>query len=367
MVVTLIALTTMLFTQMERFEPDNTVLLDSATEGFDDWKRRGENFTVSEKEPGLISFANDKRDQYAHVARRFNDIGQYGFFRLSADIKTIDVKQGAKSWNCARVTLAPVDANGKKLWGLPHKLFADTGTHEWSGYSKVFATFDQVKDLILTIQLSHAPGEFQVKNIRLETVKEKLGFMIVKYLLLTLWVVTAIALFFTIAGRGDALVKPSLVIATSMVIITGALLSGGQLLAYETGIKGLFSKKEAPQKVVVSPQKETSKSTIKKPPARNGKSSVIDSLRFNELKGKGHFTMFVLVTMFAFYLWKETPVIKLFFYIALFAVSAETLQFFTYGRDVGFTDINTNLSGSAVATLVCAVANKRAWLQAKEG
>ena len=132
--------------------------------------------------------------------------------KLSAEIRSADVKLGQKSWQQARLML--IQNNGQKDdWGLPHTAAALLGSHDWKKAHSIFTVSPETQKIKVMAQLNQVSGFFQLKNIRLYPVSESSVFPVVRNMVLGAW-----GIFFLILVGSCLLVREASIVARVLLV-----------------------------------------------------------------------------------------------------------------------------------------------------
>lgn len=141
--------------------------------------------------------------------------------KLSAEIRSADVKLGQKSWQQARLVL--VQNNGQKDdWSLPHTAAALFGSHDWKKSHGIFTVSTETQRIKVLAQLNQVSGFFQLRNIRLYPVSESSMFPAVRNIVIGAWV----AFFLFLVGSCLLMREASIVARLLLVLLIFSIVVG---------------------------------------------------------------------------------------------------------------------------------------------
>lgn len=141
--------------------------------------------------------------------------------KLSAEIRSADVKLGQKPWQRARLILA--QHNGKKDdWSLPHTAAALSGSHDWEKHQHIFTVAPETQKIKVMAQLSQVSGFFELRSIRLYPVSESPLYSAVRNTVLGAWG----GFFLFLLGSCLSMRKASIAARVLLVFLILAIVAG---------------------------------------------------------------------------------------------------------------------------------------------
>jgi hypothetical protein len=310
-------LTTVLYETVDRYADVGGELLEnhSFDAGLTGWHP---SRNVNKNQRRLIDLSNWKSSE-GHDIRQILPKPSSGMVRISADVTTINVETGPKSWQRARIDVLGRKANGKWQWDFPNTLFRATGTSQLRDISTVIKIPDEFTELRVQAELTGGTGTFLVDRISLKEVKERLLIIVLSYLLLACWVVLGTVVIVL-------MVRMRMWIPATIILTAGTLL----LLIPDTIKTSILNKFE----------------------------KLIPAISHLPLD---HLFLFMMATFVIYYTSHGKPAThlwKIAFGLITFSFASEALQYFTNHRDPLLRDLAANVAGITLGILVYLAAKR---------
>lgn len=233
----LAAATLVLYLGIGRFELTGPELLPPVPAESDlstGWQSRG---AVTPDGAGGVVLHNADPTGHAVLFHRLTVPAGTTHLALSARIRLEDVTGGRDLWHRARIILPSRPKGGDAAswrYDLPHTVVRRQGSVDWTPVEEVFR-LPPGSEVLVSVQLLHATGSFQVRGLSLRAAVEKSWFPLTAHLLALLWLLAAFWTVWPVLGpmlgrlrRGRLEgrdLRIAAVLATAMAIATAALLS----------------------------------------------------------------------------------------------------------------------------------------------
>ncbi|MCQ8183174.1 VanZ family protein [Methylomonas sp. SURF-1] len=248
---------------------------------------------------------------------------------LSAYTKTIDVTDGKRPWETARIVLLAYDRFGKPMYNHPHLLVAQNGTSDWTRHEQVFRVAENTGKLQLLIQLIHAEGQFFVKTLSLRPVVANSEFASYRAWFIAVWTFLALWIGAPFLRRASTNRSDALILLIALGILAGV--SMPQSLKQTIGD-------------IISPSADFGSNI------EHANALSIFQFTFSipelDIYKYGHFAMFTLLAAAANRRSSvKLPTLQKLFLITLFAFASEVLQLFVPGRGPQVGDILIDTAG----------------------
>lgn len=198
-----------------------------------DWQMRGE---VVPDGAGGVMLHNADPAGHAVLFQRLAVPAGISHLSLSARIRLDGVHGGRDLWHRARIILPTRPAGGDAAswrYDLPHTVVRRQGSSGWTPVEEVFR-LPADSEVLVSVQLLHATGSFQVRDLSLRAAVEKAWFPPAAHLLALFWLLAAFWTVWPILGpmltrlrRGRVEgrdLRIVAVLATAVAIATAALL-----------------------------------------------------------------------------------------------------------------------------------------------
>ncbi len=154
--------------QFPRFVERGSELLSNA-----DFSDQLEGWQLSGQDAGSLSFSgaevlliNNKSENSLTLRQTVVWPENISHLQVSAELRSVDILPGDRSWYLGRLVLARYDQDGHWL-NLPHYVADLTGTNPWQGYSTTFSADPRAESTQLILQLPHATGSLWAQNLSL--------------------------------------------------------------------------------------------------------------------------------------------------------------------------------------------------------
>jgi len=154
------------------------------------WRIRGD---VGVQGAGHVHLRNGEPSGQASLFRLLPVPAGASHLALSAEIHLRDVVGGRDLWHRARIILPSRPAGGDVTswrYDLPHTLVRRQGSADWTRVEEVFE-IPPGSEVLVSLQLLHATGSFQVRDLSLRAAVEKPWFPPLQIALVLLWLAAA--------------------------------------------------------------------------------------------------------------------------------------------------------------------------------
>lgn len=316
--IVLTVLTLVLHQQFPQYEAIGTDLLT------DKWATQApENGRVEITENGLMLHSTTEQinvGAYQYIPRQ-----QPGtLLKLSAEIRSADVKLGQKPWQRARLILA--QHNGKKDdWSLPHTAAALSGSHDWEKQHHIFTVAPETQKIKVMAQLNQVSGFFELKSIRLYPFSKSPLYPAVRNMVLGAWG----SFFLFLLGTCLLMRKATTTARVLLVFLILAIIAG-------TSIPGEI-------KLAVSDDVMTQIS--------DGNESFLTHIPW-DLSKVWHFGVFLLLGVLLGWVMAGTSFVPIMTVALMVAGGTELAQIYIDGRTPLLTDFLLDASGSILGLLL---------------
>lgn len=244
--------------------------------------------------------------------------------KLSAEIRSADVKLGQKSWQQARLML--VQNNGQKDdWSLPHTAIALFGSHDWKKTQSIFTVSSETQQIKVMAQLNQVSGFFQLRNIRLYSVSESSMFPVVRNMILGAW-----GFFFLFLIGSCLLMREASIIARLLLVFMIFFIVAG------TSIPGEI-KQEVSDDVMTQ--------------ISVGSEQFITNIPF-DLSKAWHFGFFILLGVLLGWVMAGTSLFSIMIVALMVAGGTELAQLYIEGRTALITDFFLDASGGILGLIL---------------
>ncbi|WFP49536.1 VanZ family protein [Methylomonas sp. EFPC3] len=268
-------------------------------------------------------------DHAIHLSQAIPLVPTGSLLHVSSYIKTLDVIEGARPWETARIVLLAYDHFGKAIYNQPHLLISKNGTSDWTYHERVFRVNENTTKLQLIIQLIHAKGQLEVKSPSIRQVKPNIAFERYRCWFIAIWTCLGLWIAFPLVCRAAQSRNQAAILVIGIGILAGVLMPQaikeyiGDMLWSSADMAAVHDHGE-PMRVF--------KLTTSLPE--------LDKYKY------GHFVMFALLCVAAS---KRSPFNPPIFQTVqltiLFAVATEVLQLFVPGRGPQLGDIIIDTAG----------------------
>lgn len=279
-------------------------------------------------EPSAVLFASSF-EHAVTLGQFIPPVSAGSLLHLSAYTKTVDVVDGKRPWETARIVLLAYDRFGKPMYNHPHLLVAQNGTSDWTRHEQIFRVDKNTGKLQLLIQLIHAEGQYFVKTLSLRPVVANSEFASYRAWFIAVWTILALWVGVPFLRRAATNLSDTLILLIALGILAGV--SMPQSLKQPIG-------------EIVLPSADFG-STIGD---ADGLSVFRMAFSIPELDifKYGHFLMFALLSAAANrHSSVKLPALQTFLLITIFAFVSEVLQLFVPGRGPQLGDILIDTAG----------------------
>jgi hypothetical protein len=298
--------------------------------------------------------------------------------RPVVELLAFDMHPGPEAWQVGRVQIRSYDGSGKFSRYWPADVTSISGNLEWREFTDVIPLPEERGRTFFIAYNAAVSGVMGLRNVRIEGLEERPVFVLVKYALIFLWVVAAVV-FGGILVRGrKRLVSTYCFLFMAVIAFAGTLTPqpyfGQMMKPVEGAARSMVSitgtadagHHEAAAKPSDSPTSGAESST-RQPDGARPKVGVGSSRQlpyvpprgvFHDitLKQVGHFAVFFLLAVFAGFAFRPAPVRVILWYLGIFAISTEALQFFLITRSSQLLDVAVDVVGVAAGCGISALA-----------
>ena len=333
-VVLLLLATTGLFKFVQRYEPCGTELLQNANfqQGLTYWKVHGARGAVSVFS-GIVTLKNSDASRSVSIRQTLPVPSGQSKLMLMAEVSTEGVEGGVEPWHKASLYLVGRNRGGEFLWKHSHMVMTLEGTRGWRCFSQVFPVIEEAVEFVVGIELGHATGMMQVRNLSLVPVKELSGFGIAVYGLLTCWCAVFLWVGISIIRSARPNIAYGFLIVVMVFIIFSVLVPGPMKTQFLGVLQGEYAKL-------------ISFLSAELPWAHDLEGVGARTMPF-ALDKMGHFTLFAILAIFMRLARPKDWLVAQVLYLMLFAATTEVLQFFTIERGPRVGDWLFDVSGLA--------------------
>lgn len=330
------ACTIIFFNYYERYHIVGPELLENADfrDGLQHWERSGLGIALPAGGAGVAKLHVQSPIKHASLYQVVQAPYHFKLLCLSADIKTLNVVSGDKSWETARVVLVSHNRAGEAMYFLPHILTQQRGNADWAHYEKVFSIAPTVAKVYVIAQILQSTGTLWIKSISLRPVALKSAFKQYRQALLFIWAVMVLWIGIPLLKSGFTSLKHGTALMLATAIILGVLMPEN----LKESLSATFVPFATTDIASFIPTHFNDTQSFKFTP-------VLPTL---DIYKTGHFIMFTLlaITLFGAKPYSASNA-RLFVYLVLFALVTEVLQLFMAGRTAQFGDILIDSIGIA--------------------
>ncbi len=341
--IILLAATVFFWALYDRYEPAGPVLLQAPALADADYARGDCTETnglftlkVPAQKTARINFTVPGATEYTHLQAR-------------GRIKTDAVVRGKYAWGCARLLLLQFDRNNKWI-PATHSVAAREKTADWKTHEEIFELRPETVRVDLSLQQIGKSGTVWFDGIKVQPVRLRASFIWWRIVFAALWIGLGI-LYFPRCRLHKRRLK-LLILLNVLAILAGALMPGKWIEGSSQHLKQSLTKAFAKPPQSAPPKAPTAKPA----PKPETETKRID--RFNELVGGthriGHFGLFASLCFLVYCsaALERQPCgyyLKVALDLLLFAAISEALQFLTFDRSAGLSDLLTDIYGMAAA------------------
>lgn len=219
------ALTVATFTLVPRYQEQGEQVADNLDfrSGFTGWQTSG-IITLDETELGHATLQNRDPGEIVHLYRQIDLPPGRTHLLVAADVATSQVRAGEEDWHRARIFFAQQAPDGSFLWHRPHDVTLLVGTSGRHNVRRVFEIGPTIRHGLLGIELAHAPGMFEIANLRVERLEELTGFRLAATLVVAGWCLLIAWVGFRIVQSIDSTRLRVLLGATAAVALIGVFI-----------------------------------------------------------------------------------------------------------------------------------------------
>jgi VanZ family protein len=335
-VLSLLSMTVGLFEFAPRYEAIGGELLNNSNFGkqLEGWTSHSSKGAV-EVASGVAVLKNLDPSRSVGIKQTLSVPLERGLLQLSADLATGNVHPGDKPWQAARVYLVGQTDDGKFLWHIPNRLTLLTGTNPWDHYSAIFSISENMKEMVLAVQLDRSTGTIQVRNLNLVSVKELRSFQMAAYILLAAWVVALSWIGFYLLRNIASDYSRTSVAVVGVTIIIGVLIPSTVKHEILTWLRDAYEH--------LRPMLSDNLPKIE------GRKEYEPEYMGVSLSQLGHFTLFFVLAMLIQIVRPLDRQIQLLLGLLLFAAVTEALQNFVPSRSAEVLDWSFDGGGIILA------------------
>jgi VanZ family protein len=208
-------------TLIEKYQNSSRQLLENPlfTQGLQRWQTKKSPAREMVLQDGTVTLKSQDQEGQIEIFQEVKGQDKDTIFRLEAELQSIDVSAGEKSWNKARLLLLPF-IDGKASYKLKHVAASLVGTQSWKRVSEVFQIPKGAQTIRVVAQMSHCSGEFSLRNPTLYRVVENPLYSFSKWLVIPLWAAFFFFLFQPcLRGTGNFCIKLLLVLTVAAIVV----------------------------------------------------------------------------------------------------------------------------------------------------
>lgn len=341
----LTAATLALFIQFERYQVVRPQILDNGdfSAGLKGWRTTDGSNGQLLLEDGLLVIRANEPGQFPSVRQTIAKAPDVTHVRLSAWVRHSGVTKGLRPWQAMRLLLAQKGSDGRSQWELPHVVEQSRGDGPWRHVGRLFWLPRHVKTIEVIAVLNRVAGQMQVRDLKLEVMREAVAFKWSRYALTALWIGVFPWLIWPFCRPGVLWGQRILVVFLAMTVLAGALTPHTAKDQLRRALQAILNSEPAIS--AQSPIADTK-------PAQHTNTASEQNIPIGELwRGAhklGHVLLFALLALAVCLHWRQQHWYRLALYLGAFAVTVETLQLLSLDRTSHPYDAGLNLIGVAV-------------------
>ena len=292
----------------------------------------------------------------ASVSFRIPSATDYNLIRIRGRLKVDRVVTGKYAWRCARIMMTQRDGENRWIPGK-HGVASETGTQSWESHEEVFEIFSKTVFAELVIQQIGRSGTAYFDQLIVEPVKLRGSFPFWRIIFVLLWLSMG-GLYFRRCRLHQRKLKV-LIFLNVIAILVGTLVPNLwiQTIA-ERGKEAIHSMRTppSPPPSAINPKPDLKQKPISKSASLQKQMDWFSSLNV-ESHQAGHFFLFASLCFLVYCSAAlERQHISYFFKVGvdvlLFAAVSESLQYLTFDRSAGISDLMIDLYGMGLAFLI---------------
>lgn len=303
---------------------------------------------------GTVTLTSRDKEGQIEIYQDVKSQDQDARFRLEAELRSIDVSAGEKSWNKARLLLLPF-IDGKASYKMKHVAAFLVGTQGWKRVSEVFHFPKGCQTLRVVAQMSRCSGEFSLRNPTLYRVVETPLFSFSKWIVIPLWAAFFFSLFQPcLRGTGNFCIKLLLVLTVAAIVV-GTTIPG----RFKNDLRDDLLQEARSSTTSVQ---QTVKEMMVAEHIRPFKLPKVDITKL------AHFFLFALLALLLLLTNPGISVKQLLLNLFLVACSTELIQLYMEGRSPLIRDVVIDMAGGGMTVILwyLTMVRKRTW-EAKNG
>lgn len=330
-ILLLILSTVGLFTVVPRYDVIEVQLNGDFLQQNKKWtaKENGENISSN---AGI--FVLENRDATSKVFLRQSMQVPRGVLNLRLAVEAFTQSNGQEEVSPAWARIFLIGRDLKKQWlsYYPYQQNLSKRIEGWYQYSMVTKIPPEAVELIAGMEIIQGGGIIQVRDISIESVEEKLEFRIATYILLVLWGAILLWIGKSLPSFFENYRTRSYFVFISCLIAFGAWMPGPMKNLILNEVQAEYAE------LVGSHYEKHSRPYYK---LNSGTQKVLSPSQV------GHVVLFLLLAMIVRLGGGRNSLVANFYFLMLFAMTTEALQFFTFGRVPQASDLLIDAGGIA--------------------
>jgi hypothetical protein len=313
----------------------------------------------------------------AAVARRLT-VPDADALRPVVELRAIDMLPGSEAWQVGRIEIRSYDRGGKFNRYWPKIITSVSGNLNWREFTDVIPLPEAPGRVYFVAYNAAVSGVMGLRNVRIAGLEERPAFGLVKYALIFLWGVVAVILGWVLVWERKRHVSTYCFLFLAMIALAGILAPQpyfGQLMKpveeAARSMASITSTAGADHYEVITKRRDSpTAGPESSPPEPDGsrREVGVDSsyqapyvspgraFHGVTLKQAGHFAVFFLLAVFASFVFRPAPVRTIVWYLGIFAISTETLQYFLITRSSQSLDVVVDIVAVAAGCGISALA-----------
>ena len=292
---------------------------------------------------GVLTLSNTSKNNNISVSAAQTVAVPFGqrLLFLACEVRALDVTRGKKTWETARVVIAPLTAENKRRYDVPHTLAQLSGTVPWERFEHIFRVPEENAAVSVFIQLLNASGTLEVKSLSLKSAIENPSYPMWQHALMLIWFIMGLWIVWPLVhaaqrgpGRTGVLVTGSLILAGALMPASVKFTMTPTWLLPETETFEPFNADLLPATIPFSFELLPTDLDIYK---------------------LAHFLLFAAIGYlliarrpYRIPIWRQAGI------VALFALATESMQVLASGRSGSLGDVTIDMFGACCGILIAA-------------
>ncbi|MBT5191915.1 MAG: hypothetical protein HOK30_04640 [Rhodospirillaceae bacterium] len=271
--------------------------------------------------------------------------------RLTATVRHTGIPEGLRVWHAMRLLMVQRDGAGKLLWELPHVVEQEHGDSPWRAVSLIVRLPQRVASVEVIAVLNQVPGTMEVRDLTLDVMAESGLFLVLRYCLSAAWILAFAWLIWPLLRAGPMRLGRLAVAALATIILVGVMTPHTVKLELRRIAQDLTRPESVPRKEAVTTKIKPPQVVVKTAkPVKAAKATAESAIPISEIwrivHKFGHVSMFAVLAFIVAITWRGLAWWQLGSYVAVFALTAETLQLLSLDRTAYLLDAGLNLLGA---------------------